>query len=384
MANIKKLTMQWQEQGLLSHEQREKIIDYENRKPGTAWVLYGFLTLGVLVVGIGIIALIAANWDLIPKTVKLCNDFVIVAGLSFYTYWLSQRCSKIAYESVLFFLLLMILASIGLITQIYQLGGEPYQAILMYCLMTAPLVCTANFSWVPLYWTGLLIIFGNQAWMDYIDINGWGSPNYYLIPLFSGLLICVIASRVLHWFLATRSLAEGFKHWVLPYGLIVILAMDLANGESRNFSHTLTSTPLLFSATVNLVLTIAVAAGIALTPLLSSTRKALYSLLLLIYFCYEILGIVGQHIPSVVPASLTIILLGLIALHFVVIEKPRMFSLLISLIGLRFLIIYFQVFGSLARTGVGLIISGLVIIVGATLIAKNTDRIRRFAQEMLK
>jgi len=40
----------------------------------------------------------------------------------------------------------------------------------------------------------------------------------------------------------------------------------------------------------------------------------------------------------------------------------RLFNLCINLIGLRFLIIYFQVFGSLATTGIGLIISGLIII----------------------
>ena len=43
-------------------------------------------------------------------------------------------------------------------------------------------------------------------------------------------------------------------------------------------------------------------------------------------------------------------------------ERKRLFDLAALVIGIRFIVVYFQVFGSLAVTGVGLIISGSVIL----------------------
>ncbi len=44
------------------------------------------------------------------------------------------------------------------------------------------------------------------------------------------------------------------------------------------------------------------------------------------------------------------------------IKFPRMFQWCVILIGIRFVFLYFQALGGLATTGVGLIISGIVII----------------------
>ena len=55
-------------------------------------------------------------------------------------------------------------------------------------------------------------------------------------------------------------------------------------------------------------------------------------------------------------------MLLLLSFLFAGLNHQRLFNLCVNLIGLRFLIIYFQVFGSLATTGIGLIVSGLIII----------------------
>jgi hypothetical protein len=47
---------------------------------------------------------------------------------------------------------------------------------------------------------------------------------------------------------------------------------------------------------------------------------------------------------------------------FSALNYKKLFNAMILLIGIRFLLIYFQVFRSLAYTGLGLIVSGLVII----------------------
>ena len=86
MKKLKKYLSQWVDKGLITSEQEQKILEYEETKDKdnkSKWVLYGFLILGVTVVGIGIISLIAANWDKIPGIVKLMNMLIILCGVAF-------------------------------------------------------------------------------------------------------------------------------------------------------------------------------------------------------------------------------------------------------------------------------------------------------------
>jgi hypothetical protein len=53
-------------------------------------------------------------------------------------------------------------------------------------------------------------------------------------------------------------------------------------------------------------------------------------------------------------------------------------------IGARFLIVYFQVFGSLATTGFGLIISGLIIICAAVLWFKKKEKFENWIGDLIK
>ena len=84
------------------------------------------------------------------------------------------------------------------------------------------------------------------------------------------------------------------------------------------------------------------------------------SLLLLLYHPQLLLVIDEQN--SVIAPILIIAILTLYALHLGISEQQLLFNMVTFLIGLRFLVIYFDVIGSLAATGVGLILSGLLII----------------------
>ena len=71
MTRIEKMLDDWVAKDLITQEQAKKISDYESSRPGSSWVLYGFLILGAVIIGIGVISLIAANWKnvfLIPDT----------------------------------------------------------------------------------------------------------------------------------------------------------------------------------------------------------------------------------------------------------------------------------------------------------------------------
>ena len=72
--NIYSKLSDWQKRGLITAEQQQKITDYENnvRRP---MLYHALLFLSCFCIGIGVIAVIAANWEAIPAAVKLGVDF---------------------------------------------------------------------------------------------------------------------------------------------------------------------------------------------------------------------------------------------------------------------------------------------------------------------
>ena len=79
---------------------------------------------------------------------------------------------------------------------------------------------------------------------------------------------------------------------------------------------------------------------------------------------------------------LTIMILFLYATHAGNSGHHRTFNLITFLIGLRFVILYFQAMGGLAATGVGLIMSGLMIIGITWFWYKSRGRLQRWSEEL--
>ena len=90
------------------------------------------------------------------------------------------------------------------------------------------------------------------------------------------------------------------------------------------------------------------------------------------------------HENNLIGSVFTILTLFVFSLFFSLKEMPRLFNLAIILIALRFLVIYFQVIGSLLFTGIGLIVSGLIIVGLASLWYKNRKNIENFFNRVLK
>src|SRR5690606_27245858 len=62
----------WAQEGLITPDQVSAIRAFEqDRKVGKTWILYGMAAIGVSAIGIGIVSIVAANWDLIPPRLKL-------------------------------------------------------------------------------------------------------------------------------------------------------------------------------------------------------------------------------------------------------------------------------------------------------------------------
>ena len=71
----------WEQNRLIAPEQKQLILDFESQNK-TPHLPYAVFMLGVFVTALGIISLIAANWEEIGGGVKLTADFILLAVLA--------------------------------------------------------------------------------------------------------------------------------------------------------------------------------------------------------------------------------------------------------------------------------------------------------------
>lgn len=148
-------------------------------------------------IGLGIIALVAANWEQIPNNIKLggavslmvVNAAAVILSMKFKKNILTQvLCGVFA---------ALIMAVIGLIGQIFQLRSDVSGACLLWALCAWPLfLITPRLLWL---WIPLLFV-GTKSFMSYNAIAdeiltgriGWSyaTVNYmYSLLVFYGLIL---------------------------------------------------------------------------------------------------------------------------------------------------------------------------------------------------
>ena len=86
--SLSKKLEEWVNQHLISAQTAAAIISYEKNKSSTHKMLWGFILLGIAVIGIGIIAVVAANWNNISPFIKLSIAFFGLIMLSGSIYFL--------------------------------------------------------------------------------------------------------------------------------------------------------------------------------------------------------------------------------------------------------------------------------------------------------
>ena len=135
-----------EEQGVLSKGSSSAIASHYSEilaeKPSMNLLMMIFSIFGSLLIGTGIITLIAFNWHVFSKEIKTLFAFlplILAQGICLFTV-LKKKTSASWREGSTVFLMCSIAAGISLIGQIYQLGGDPYGLILGVLLLSLPVI----------------------------------------------------------------------------------------------------------------------------------------------------------------------------------------------------------------------------------------------------
>lgn len=190
------LIEKWFNEGTISKEQAEKIIrdtsQYKKEQSSNKSII-ALSTIGVILLGVGVILFIASNWQQMSNILKVIILLGCMIG-SYYTGYVfryqKQNLIKVG-ASLIFLGALLFGATIFLVAQIYHINANSHNLILIWLIGIIPLVYTLKtepiaglFSLLFFIWIGLLV-FRNMSF-ESASSDFFGLPVLYLI---SGILL---------------------------------------------------------------------------------------------------------------------------------------------------------------------------------------------------
>lgn len=359
----------WREAGLIDDATVARIQAWEQQQQ-RPWLLYAIGGLGALTVALGFLALIAANWEAIGPVAKLGADLLAGGGLAFALLRTDVRSvenggsGRWLREVLIVLLWGWTLASIGLVSQIYNMGGETWQALLLWNVLTALLVTrgtsgfVAALGYIGVGWTVVVMMMalgkrsGHEAWV--------------MVPaqiVSTALLFASGSRRLARVRPAFARVAGAFGWTLLLFTIAAVPNAFYARWDGQDVERYFASIAVGLGCTLALLLfaprLIEPLVDGEVPPRAAALLRVLFGLLLSV-------GVASLVLPhdrlGVVAALAFIALWGLVAAFAHASDQRRLLNTATAMIGVRLFIVYAEVFGSLLRTGVGMIVSGLIVL----------------------
>lgn len=141
-------------------QEKNNLTDNATAKPvhdENYWFMI-LLYFASFLVGLGVIAMIAANWQQIPNNLKLFGALAAMALNACVLSWTVKHDKNILKQVVACVFAFLIMAVIGLIGQIYHLSANIENALLLWSLCSCPLLLVAPrllWLWLPFFYGGV-------------------------------------------------------------------------------------------------------------------------------------------------------------------------------------------------------------------------------------
>ena len=215
---------------IITAEKAQEISAYysaqNNSKPNRFPVVVNIL--GALLASLGIILLLAHNWDELGRLTKTIIGFIpLLIGQVLCGYTLLKRKESVAWRETSAVVLFFAVAScISIIGQTYHLNGTLTGFLLTWMLLTVPLVYI-----MPSAVTALLYI-GGITW--YACALGYGSFYHREIPFYYiGLLLLVLPFYMLQYLHKPQRNAFTLLSWMLILSVSIVLGCFYSNEQDN-------------------------------------------------------------------------------------------------------------------------------------------------------
>lgn len=239
------------DEGLITAEQSDRIrtrYSTDATRSGNRMLLV-FSILGSLLVGMGIILIVAHNWDDLPRLVRTLLAFIpMLLGQGSVWYSIQRKTGDPAWrEGAAVFLACGLCACIALISQIYHMGGDLEGYLLTCALLIAPLLYVPGSVIVGICYLALITWYGSIFRFEHGNDRPW-------------LLLFLLAAAVPFYLRQARISGMSVGFWWIS------LCMALTLGISSQLFYTALET----EHTLGLM---ALAAAFTLVPWLHAGRS---------------------------------------------------------------------------------------------------------------
>jgi uncharacterized membrane protein len=226
--SLEKVLPELVSEGIISEETSQQIKVYIDRKPDSSGnrLLVVFGILGALLVGLGIILILAHNWDDLSKTTKTIVSFIpMLAGQFAVAYTLSKKKEDTAWkEASAVFLFLAAGSTISLIAQVYNISGDLNKFIITWTLLGLPLVYLLSSSMTALlYIIGVTFYGCNAEFFEY---------GYHVEKYWHWLMLAAVVPYYVQQYRTQRdSNFFTFLNWFLALSLVILLGTFAHNAD---------------------------------------------------------------------------------------------------------------------------------------------------------
>ncbi len=212
--------------GIINKETGIRINDYyfSEQENSSNKILVAFGILGAILIALGIILILAHNWDELPKSIKTILSFLpllIGQATAFYTL-IKKPNNSVWKESSSIFIFFAIASSISLIAQIYNISGDLPSFLLTWSLLSLPLVYIMNSRITSIGYIAVITYYATEV--GYVSAASENTYFYWLllafiIPLYYNLLTK-----------NPKSNFVSFHNWAIAISISIALG-TLSNKE---------------------------------------------------------------------------------------------------------------------------------------------------------
>lgn len=354
----------WQQAGVIDADTRARIeaFEHQNARP---MLLYALGGLGATTIGIGIVSIVAANWDAIGKPLKLGIDLLIVALLAGAIYLSAARQRLWQTEVFVGIQYIAVIASLALVGQVYQLGSPTHHALLAWSLSTLPMMLLVRTPLLAFTWLAGLIWTHIDTTVFYLERLD-ASLDYGSDPVVANVAASVVSVSAVAYLCAARlpwlvrerpavSATWTRSLWMATLwgalSMAFLFYVDLERDDRLSWSALVGALSL---------------GGFAWSlPRLYPTwnpRVVLGARMLLgaIWITFMLSAVIAHPALPAAGACAQVVILAIAAWTVLQLGLVRTFNSFTGLIALRVLFMYFEVFGSMLDTGLGMISGGML------------------------
>ncbi len=252
----------WKQNGTVTGEQADAILaQYVVVSPLYGRLIVILVTLGAVLAGVGVIIFVSANWQVIPRLVKLLMLLVLVAGAYYAGYWLKYKKDYPRAGGAIIFVGAMIFgAALFLVGQQYHMPIDDPKLLIWWFIGVMPLAYLTRSRAIQTL--AILAALGGLGYKTGHWLRGVNDPQFAVFAFY------LVLGTVLYSIGAVHSRFPRLKYYTPAYQtfglLLVLIFMYILSFKDIYNSYALAhwnfnALPAAFVITFHVVVAIAIA-----------------------------------------------------------------------------------------------------------------------------